>query len=154
LPLQPGHLPGRARFLAPLRFGTVGITGINPTGAAAPFGGRQKSGLGTRPRRNQRLPLCKAGVSGDCLLDQTGGHGRPQDRSHLKSEAFICCHYLTTLILNSFSLEIPFFTVMVQLPGLSTLFLSTSRYRIELSILWGVKRRGIPSCLYSTRMSS
>jgi succinate-semialdehyde dehydrogenase/glutarate-semialdehyde dehydrogenase len=34
------------RVFERLRFGSVGINDINPTAAAAPFGGMQESGLG------------------------------------------------------------------------------------------------------------
>ena len=40
------NLSAAMRTFEKLRFGIIGINDINPTGAAAPFGGQKESGLG------------------------------------------------------------------------------------------------------------
>lgn len=48
--------PSRAlRVCEALRFGTVGINDINPTSAAAPFGGVKESGLGREDAQEDLL---------------------------------------------------------------------------------------------------
>ena len=57
-----------------LRFAIVGVNDINPTSAAAPFGGMKESGLGPRrrPGRHRRIPGNQAGRH-QCLTS------RPRD---------------------------------------------------------------------------
>ncbi len=50
------------RAMEQLKFGMVGVNDINPTSAAAPFGGVKQSGLGVRgrPRGHRRVPRHQA----------------------------------------------------------------------------------------------